>query len=182
MTGPLTGPCGEVRLADGSRVTLRAVEPEDKRLLAAAFDGLSEQSRYRRFFTRLRELDERQLTYLTEVDDHDHEALLAIDPRSGNCSGVARFVRVAAGVAEPAIVVADPWQRLGRGAALLENRDAISLFETLGDATVRAVGQCAAGRCRAAERVGAGPMLRELLRAAATGLLGFTHRGGSADE
>lgn len=120
MTGPLTGPCGEVRLADGSRVTLRAVEPEDKRLLAAAFDGLSEQSRYRRFFTPLRELDERQLTYLTEVDDHDHEALLAIDPRSGNCSGVARFVRVAAGVAEPAIVVADPWQRLGLGTALLE--------------------------------------------------------------
>src|SRR5688572_17928459 len=62
MTGPLTGPCREVRLADGSRVTLRAVEPEDKRLLAAAFDGLSEQSRYRRFFTPLRELDERQLT------------------------------------------------------------------------------------------------------------------------
>lgn len=90
MTGPLTGPRGEVRLADGSRVTLRAVEPEDKRLLAAAFDGLSEQSRYRRFFTPLRELDERQLAYLTEVDHHDHEALLAIDARSGNCSGVAR--------------------------------------------------------------------------------------------
>jgi len=120
MTGPLTGPPGEVRLTDGSRMTLRPVEPADKRLLAAAFDELSEESRYRRFFTPLRELDERQLVYLTEVDRHDHEALLAIDPRSGSCAGVARFVRVAADVAEPAIVVADRWQRLGLGTALLE--------------------------------------------------------------
>ena len=54
MTGPLAGARGELGLADGSRMTLRSVEPEDTRLLAAAFDELSEQSRYRRFFTPLR--------------------------------------------------------------------------------------------------------------------------------
>jgi GNAT superfamily N-acetyltransferase len=99
-------------------------------------------------------LDERQLAYLTEVGHRDHEALLAIDPRTGSCAGVARFVRVGADVAEPAIVVADHWQRLGLGTALLEqlaarvreegvtrfsavllagNRDAIGLFENLGE-------------------------------------------------
>jgi hypothetical protein len=68
----------EVRLADDSRVTIRPVAPGDRSLIAAAFAELSEDSRYRRFLTPLRELDGRQLAYLTELDHHDHEALLAI--------------------------------------------------------------------------------------------------------
>ncbi len=47
----------EVRLADDSRMTIRPIEPSDKSLIAGAFAALSEESRYRRFFTSLRELD-----------------------------------------------------------------------------------------------------------------------------
>jgi len=108
----------EVRLADESRVTIRPVEPGDKPLLAAALAELSEESRYRRFFTPLRELGARQLADLTEVDHHDDEALVAIDIRSGSCVGVARFVRSGDEVAEPAVVVVDRWQRRGLGTAL----------------------------------------------------------------
>jgi hypothetical protein len=75
----------EVRLPDDSRVTIRPVEPGDKSLLGAAFTELGEESRYRRFFTPLHERDARQLAHLTEVDHHDHEALVAIDIRSGAC-------------------------------------------------------------------------------------------------
>jgi GNAT superfamily N-acetyltransferase len=195
----------EVRLADGSQMRIRPVEPGDKPRIAAAFAAFSEESRYRRFFTPLRELGARQLAYLTEVDHHDHEALVAIELRSGSCA-VARFVRVADDVAEPAVVVIDRWQRLGLGTALLEllaeharaerimrfsgvvlaeNRDAIGLFEQLGDATREESGRelrfdvvlPAPGR--------AGPTLRELLRAAAAGLLAparaFVQRGSLDD-
>jgi GNAT superfamily N-acetyltransferase len=54
------------------------------------------------------------------VNQHDQEALLAIGDRTGTCAGVARFVRVGAEVAEPAVGVADRWQRRGLGTELVE--------------------------------------------------------------
>ncbi len=60
------------------------------------------------------------LAYLTDVDHHDHEALLAVDSERDDAVGVARFVRVSDGVAECAIVVADDWQNRGLGGQLLE--------------------------------------------------------------
>jgi hypothetical protein len=44
MMGPLASRRDEVRLADGSRVTIRPVDPGDKPLIAAAFEEFSEQS------------------------------------------------------------------------------------------------------------------------------------------
>jgi GNAT superfamily N-acetyltransferase len=173
-------------------MTIRPVTPADKPLLAAAFAQLSEESRYRRFFTPLRALDARHLAYLTELDHRDHEALLAIDARSGSCAGVARFVRVAEDVAEPAVVVGDRWQRLGLGGALLErlaeraraegisrfsavvlaqNRDAVRLLERLGDATRDEAGHEFRFDVVLADRDAGGPTLRDVLRAAAAGLL-----------
>jgi hypothetical protein len=55
--------------------------------------------------------------YLTEVDHHDHEALVALDPRTDEALGVARFV--GSGdvpvVAKVAVAVVD--DRQGRGSA-----------------------------------------------------------------
>ena len=60
------------------------------------------------------ELSERDLAYLTEIDHHDHEALAAIDPETGELVGVARYVRGAEPeLAEVSVVVGDPWQRRG---------------------------------------------------------------------
>jgi hypothetical protein len=81
-----------VRLRDGTRVRLRPVQPDDKHLLVRGFERLSEDSRYRRFFTPMSELRPAQLEYLTEVDHHDHEAVLAVDEH-GEPVGVARYVR-----------------------------------------------------------------------------------------
>ncbi len=111
----------EVALRDGSRVEIRALNAADKAGLASAFGRLSEQSRYRRFLSPIPELTPRQLAYFTEVDHHDHEALLAVDPATRDGLGVARYVRSRddPDQAEFAIAVADDWQGRGLGTALL---------------------------------------------------------------
>jgi nucleotide-binding universal stress UspA family protein/RimJ/RimL family protein N-acetyltransferase len=109
----------EVTLGDGSRLEIRPIEPDDRTALAEGFRRLSPESRYRRFFAPMDELSERDLDYLTRVDHHDHEALVAIEAGSGEGVGVARYVRTGAAVAEPAIVVADAWQGRGAGGQLL---------------------------------------------------------------
>ncbi len=102
--------------------TLRPIEPGDRRRLIDAFYRLSEESRYRRFFAPVRELSDQSVDYLVEIDHHDHEAIVAIDPGTDQLVGVARFVRQApdSDRAEAAVVVADDWQGHGLGRALLE--------------------------------------------------------------
>jgi GNAT superfamily N-acetyltransferase len=110
-----------VPLRDGSTVLVRGVEAADKDLIRAGFDRLGDESRYRRFFTPTTELTVGMLRYLTEVDHHDHEALLAVDPGSGEGVGIARFIRSGRPTnAEVAVTVIDGWQGRGLGTALLE--------------------------------------------------------------
>ena len=181
----------KIRLADGTRMIIRPIEPADARLLASAFAELSPESRYRRFFTPMKELDAQHLAYLTDVDHHDHEALVAIDVSSGSCAGVARYVRVTPEMAEPAVVVGDRWQGLGLGTKLLEeladrartegvtrfagvvlaeNQDAIRLLQRLG-AIPAASGPELNFEIDLLDDDRAHPTLRELVRALAAGLL-----------
>jgi len=106
-------------LRDGSEVDVRPIRPDDRDALVAAFERLSEQSRYQRFMTAIDELSPSQVQYLTDVDHHDHEALIAFDPATGDGVGVARFVRLADGTsAEAAVTVIDEWQGRGLGVGL----------------------------------------------------------------
>lgn len=116
---------GESRAAtlpDGTRLFIARLTPEDAPVLAAAFARLSSESRRLRFLTTKPTLSEAELRYLTTVDGHDHEALAAIEPRTGRGVAVARFVRDTSDDtrAEAAITVADDWQRRGVGKLLLE--------------------------------------------------------------
>jgi RimJ/RimL family protein N-acetyltransferase len=115
-------PTQSVTLRSGDRVLIRAIREADKQALVEAFQRLSAESRYRRFFCPMHELSTRQLRYLTEVDHHAHEALLATDPRTGEGLGVTRFIRTATDprVAEVAVAVVDSWHGRGLGTALLE--------------------------------------------------------------
>lgn len=98
---------------------MRPIRAEDKAALAAGFERLSEQSRYQRFLTPISELSDTELRYLTEVDHTDHEALIAVEPSSGDAVGVARFVRLAdRETAEAAVTIVDDWQGRGMGTGL----------------------------------------------------------------
>jgi GNAT superfamily N-acetyltransferase len=110
-----------VALRDGSRLVVRPIRPDDKGAIAAGFERLSPQSRYRRFFAPLQRLTERDLAYLTEVDHHDHEALIGFDAESREPVGVARFIRSSdPEEAEVAVTVVDDWHGRGVATALLE--------------------------------------------------------------
>jgi GNAT superfamily N-acetyltransferase len=111
-----------VRLPAGDEVVVRALGPEDRERLAAAFERLGERSRFQRFMTPKRSLTPGELTYLTEVDHVDHEAIGAIDPATGAGLGVARYIRLPdrPTVAEAAVAVVDDWQGRGLGRLLLD--------------------------------------------------------------
>jgi GNAT superfamily N-acetyltransferase len=109
-----------VELADGTAIVVRPIRPEDKEGIASAFDRMSPESRYRRFFAPLTRLTGRDLSYLTEVDHHDHEGLVAFVEETGEPLGAARFVRTDdPAEAEVAVAVVDHWHGRGVGTALL---------------------------------------------------------------
>lgn len=119
---PVTGTSEETaELSEGRTVRVRPIQPDDKRLLADAFQRLSAESRRRRFLTPATELSAEDLAYLTEVDHRRHEAVVAIDPADGSIVGSARYVQVPREreTAEVAVAVVDDWQRRGVATALL---------------------------------------------------------------
>jgi RimJ/RimL family protein N-acetyltransferase len=105
---------------DGTRISLRQVGAEDHAGMAALFARLTPHSRHQRLLSPKRELTERELTFFTDIDHLNHEAIAAVDQRDGSIVGVARYVRDPdrADVAEVAIEVADAFQRMGIGTAL----------------------------------------------------------------
>ena len=98
---------------------VRSVALGDRALLSALLDRLSDTTRYRRFLAHRSAFTDVELDYLTDVDHHDHEALIAIDGRCGVAIGVARFIRIAPRTAELAVTVVDDWQGRGVGSLLL---------------------------------------------------------------
>jgi GNAT superfamily N-acetyltransferase len=104
-----------------ARVRIRPLSPADRAALAAAFDHLSEDTRRRRFGGLAAHLGERDLDWLTDIDHHRHEALVATAPGADDVIGVARYVVVPDDPrsAEVAVVVDDDWQGLGIGRRLV---------------------------------------------------------------
>jgi acetyltransferase len=110
-----------VTLADGHRLLIRPVSPDDKPALAESLRHLSEDSVYKRFLSPKPGFTRAELRYLTEVDGHDHVALVATpENHPDQIRGVGRFVRLREqpDSAEIAVVVADHLQGLGLGRQL----------------------------------------------------------------
>ncbi|HET8758449.1 MAG TPA: GNAT family N-acetyltransferase [Solirubrobacteraceae bacterium] len=97
---------------------IRPIAPEDKPQLVDGLRRASPETVYRRFLVPKRSFSAAELRYLTEVDGHDHIALVAIDARDGGMIAIGRCVRTAPDTAEMAIVVDDPWQGRGLGRRL----------------------------------------------------------------
>jgi GNAT superfamily N-acetyltransferase len=110
-----------VSLRDGRAALIRPIRPPDKERLRDEFAHLGEDSRRFRFLGTVKQLSQGDLAKLSEVDHHDHEALIATTLDGAQAVGAARYIRPAhdAADAELAIEVVDEWQRCGLGSALL---------------------------------------------------------------
>ena len=113
---------GDVTLPDDTVLHVRPIRPEDAELERRFVDGLSEQTRYYRFFYRLAELTPSMLARFTQVDYDRELALVAIAGQDG----AQEFVGVARYIANPdrtsaefAVVIADAWQRRGVARVLM---------------------------------------------------------------
>ena len=117
---------GTITLADRTVLALRPVRPEDAEIERRFVAGLSEETRYFRFFYRLHELTPAMIGRFTQVDYDRELALLALtdDPESpGGQSivGIARYIaNLDRASAEFAVVVTDAWQRRGVASRLME--------------------------------------------------------------
>jgi RimJ/RimL family protein N-acetyltransferase len=120
-------------------VRVRPLVPGDSALVADVFARLSPASRLARFLVPKWRLTGAELRYLTEVDHHDHEALIAVTRLGGEPVGVARFVRDSTEPtsAEVAVEVVDDWQGRGVGSLLVgrlarrARREGITQFTAL---------------------------------------------------
>jgi acetyltransferase len=152
-----------IRASDGTQLYVRHVKPSDKDAIAAGWLKLSPRSQYRRFLAPKPVLTAGDLRYLTEVDGHNHVALVAFDMQEPNrLVAVARWVRLHDDphAAEVAVTVADDMQgkRIGKqlgvlladeargrgierftAALLAENRPALRLMATMTDRLVSSI-------------------------------------------
>lgn len=173
----------------GVELLVRPIEAHDRDRLARAFQKLSETTRFRRFLAPKLALSDRELTEFTELDHHEREALIALDPED-ELVGVARYIALdqRPQVAEVAVTVADDWQHQGVGTALLsqligraedegfktfvatclvDNSDMISLFRELGDSVTKTGGGAGAIELEIALPTDAHHQVRPALRAVA---------------
>jgi len=111
-----------VTLRSGHRVLIRPIRPSDAHSLLAGFQRLSAESRHRRFLSPVSELSARWLHELTDVDQHTHVALVALEATGRDLLGAARFIRSGRDprAAEVALTVIDSWHGRGLGGVLLE--------------------------------------------------------------
>lgn len=111
------------QLRDGQPVLIGPVLPDDKERIRVGVSELSAASRYLRFFSWTTQLTEKQLRYLTEVDQINHVAWCVLDPSRPGLPGLGlgRFVRLESDphAAEWALAVHDRHHRRGIGTALL---------------------------------------------------------------
>src|SRR5438105_2681503 len=114
---------GTVALKDGTTLPIRPIMPEDAEHERAFVHGLSDESRYFRFFYQLHELTPAMLARFTQVDYDRELALVVLAPAQKG----EQFIAVARYVANPdhesaefAIVVADEWQNRGVARKLME--------------------------------------------------------------
>jgi len=111
-----------VSLPGGRRVRLRPIRPDDAPWLVEAYDRLSRQTAYQRFFAVMQRLPPDWARLLAAVDHQRRFALVAEDStgEAGPLVGVARYEPVPESDAvELAVVVQDSWQGQGLGTLLL---------------------------------------------------------------
>ena len=113
----------DLQLRDGRRVTVRAVRPEDRDPFQAALKGLSEQSRYSRFMSPVRELSPKMLDRAVNPEPGRELQLVAVSgsgPQQKIVGGARFSAAAGSNDCEFALTVVDDWQGIGLARRLLE--------------------------------------------------------------
>jgi acetyltransferase len=113
----------EITLADGRRLWLRPIRPEDEPALVAAFRKLSPEAVRLRFFAPLKELTHQAAARLTQIDYDREMALVLAEHGSAGAAELYAVARIAADPdnerAEFAVAVRDDMTGLGLGSLLM---------------------------------------------------------------
>lgn len=103
---------------------IRPVSPGDAPDVRAFYESLSADTLWLRYFVTTPPVEQRDIDWFVNVDQHDHVALVAVAKLDGvRCIvGEARSIRFSDDpeLAEAAIVVADAWQGQGVGSRLVD--------------------------------------------------------------
>src|SRR5215207_1146267 len=102
-------------LIDGATVGVRPVRPEDEPALAALLGGMSDRSRWLRFFSATADLG---AAARQAAGGPGAGGVVAVAGEGGEIVGHALYVRAGAHRAEIAFEVADAWQGRGVGTIL----------------------------------------------------------------
>jgi RimJ/RimL family protein N-acetyltransferase len=108
-------------LNDGTEVTIRAIQPDDKERLVEAFLHLQPRTIRMRFFYAKKSLTENELDWVDKVAQGRHVGLVATVTNAGKEMIVAEGSYVGRDhSAEIEFTVAEPWQRRGIATCLLQ--------------------------------------------------------------
>jgi GNAT superfamily N-acetyltransferase len=113
-----TGQTHGQRLRIGAHVSIRVALSGDGEGLRGMLSRVSSETIYRRFHIPYRDVPERTLALMLDVDHHDKEFLVAVAEEE--IVGHAMYARLEDGSeAEMAIIIEDGWQSKGLGTLLL---------------------------------------------------------------
>jgi GNAT superfamily N-acetyltransferase len=109
-------------LPDGLRIGLRLTRPSDAPRVRAFLDRLSHETKLRRFFVAMPEVDDRNVQHFTFYNPRERIVVAATAPLEGveEIVALADVALIETGVAELGLVVDDEHQGRGVGQALLE--------------------------------------------------------------
>ena len=109
-------------LNSGLRIGLRLTRPSDAPRVRAFLERLSRDTRLKRFFMGMPNIDERTVNHFTFYNPRERIVVAATAPLAGveEVIGLADIAMVDTGVADLGIVVDDEHQGQGVGGALIE--------------------------------------------------------------
>jgi acetyltransferase len=114
----------QIKLKDGTEVTLRPIKPEDEEMWLEMFKSFSEETIRFRFFRIIKETPHEVRTRYCNIDYDREIGIVAVVTKNGKkrILGVARVIvdPVKKDHCEFALVVTDEWQRQGLGSRFLD--------------------------------------------------------------